>query len=456
MEGDRLFWLIMLQLVLIAINAFFASAEMALVSLNANLLRKQADEGDKKAKKLLELSEEPTAFLSAIQIAITLAGFLGSAFAADNFAGPLTDWIYNDLGFTTLGEETISSIMVILITLVLSYFTLVLGELVPKRLAQHSPEKMARVVCPVVSAIKNVLKPIIWVLTKSTNLCLRICGINPNEEEEQVTEDEIRLMVDIGEESGTIDANASEMIDNIFEFDNNIARSVMTRAIDVITISKDATDEEIFDVLRDSAYSRYPVCGEDINDIVGVLYAKDYYLDRLSPNENKPLADILRPAHFVPETVKCDVLFREMQKNNRHIAMVVDEYGAVSGIITLEDLVEEVMGNIYDEYDTEEKEEEEKDITEIEENVWRVAGFAELEKLAEIIGFTLPEDADFSTLGGMIMNELSEIPDDGDADIEVKTCGLHIKVEKVEDRRIEWALVTKLPTPEEDEENNDD
>ena len=453
MEGDRLFWLIMLQLVLIAINAFFASAEMALVSLNVNILRKQADEGDKKAKKLLELSEEPTAFLSAIQIAITLAGFLGSAFAAENFSDPLTDLIYNGLGFTALGEETLGSIMVILITLVLSYFTLVLGELVPKRLAQHSPERMARLVCPVVSAIKTLLKPIIWVLTKSTNLCLRICRINPNEAEEQVTEDEIRLMVDIGEESGTIDASASEMIDNIFEFDNNIARTVMTRAIDVITIPKDATDEEVFAILKDSAYSRYPVCGEDINDIVGVLYAKDYYLDRLSPNENKPLAEILRPAHFVPETVKCDVLFRDMQKSNRHIAIAVDEYGAVSGIITLEDLVEEIMGNIYDEYDEEEKEEEEKDITEIEENIWRVAGFAELEKLSEIVGFELPENADFSTLGGMIMNELSEIPDDGDTDIEVETCGLHIKVEKVEDRRIEWATVTKIAADDDESED---
>lgn len=453
MEGDRLFWLILLQLVLIGINAFFAASEMALVSVNTNLLRKQAEEGDKKAKKLLRLSEEPTAFLSAIQIAITLAGFLGSAFAADNFSDPLTNWIYNDLGFTAIGEDTLNSITVILITLVLSYFTLVLGELVPKRLAQHSPEKMARLVCPVVSAIKTVLKPIIWVLTKSTNLCLRICRINPNEEDEQVTEAEIRLMVDIGEESGTIDSEAGEMIDNIFEFDNNTARSVMTRAIDVVTISAEATDDEIFEILKESAYSRYPVCGEDINDVIGVLYSKDYYLDRLSKNDNKPLAELLRPAHFVPETVRCDVLFRDMQKNNCHIAVVVDEYGAVSGIVTLEDLVEEIVGNIYDEYDDEEKAEEESDIVEIEEKVWRVAGSTELVKLADTIGFELPEDADFSTLGGMIMNELSEIPDDGTASIEVETCGLHIKVERVEDRRIESAIVTKLPVSE--DENND-
>ncbi len=452
MEGDRLFWLLLLQLVLIGINAFFAASEMALVSLNVNILRKQAEDGDKKAKQLLRLSEEPTAFLSAIQIAITLAGFLGSAFAADNFSDPLTNLIYNKLGFTAIGEETLNSITVILITLVLSYFTLVLGELVPKRLAQHSPEKIARLVCPVVSAIKTVLKPIIWVLTKSTNLCLRICRIDPNKEAERVTEDEIRLMVDIGEESGTIDGTAGEMIDNIFEFDNNTARSIMTRAIDVVTIPADATDDEIFSVLKESAYSRYPVCGDDINDVIGVLYSKDYYLDRLSQNENKPLDELLRPAHFVPETVRCDVLFRDMQKNNCHIAVAVDEFGAVSGIVTLEDLVEEIVGNIYDEYDDEEKAEEESDIVEIEENVWRVAGSAELEKIADTIGFELPEDADFSTLGGMIMNELSEIPEDGAASIEITTCGLHIKVEKVEDRRIEYAIVTKLPSPEDKDE----
>ena len=445
MEGDRLFWLIMLQLVLIAINAFFAASEMALVSLNTNLLRKQAEEGDKKAKKLLELSEEPTAFLSAIQIAITLAGFLGSAFAADNFSDPLTNLIYNDLGFTAIGEETLNSIMVILITLVLSYFTLVLGELVPKRLAQHSPEKMARFVCPVVSAIKTLLKPIIWVLTKSTNICLRICGIDPGAKNDGVTEDEIRLMVDIGEESGTIDESAGEMIDNIFEFDNNTARSIMTRAIDVVTISANADDDEIFAILRESAYSRYPVCGNDLNDIVGILYAKDYYLDRLSKNDNKPLVELLRPAHFVPETVKCDVLFRDMQENNCHIAVAVDEFGAVSGILTLEDLVEEIVGNIYDEYD-----EEESDVVKIGENKWRVAGSTELSGLVDEIGFEISEDADFSTLGGLIMNELSEIPEDGTASIEVTACGLHIKVERVEDRRIESAIVTKLSAQEED------
>lgn len=455
MDGDPLGGQLLLQAALIFVNAFFASAEMAVVSLNTNLLKKKAEDGDKKAEKLLKLSQEPTQFLSAIQIAITLAGFLGSAFAADNFADKLGDWIYKDLGFTSIGYETLNSLMVIVITLILSFFTLVFGELVPKRLAMHSPEKMAMITTPVVRVVKTVLLPIIWLLSATTNLILRIFGIKPGGEEEQVTEDEIRLMVDIGEESGAIDAMASEMIDNIFEFDNSIARNVMTRAIDITAIHKDSTDEEILTVLRESAYSRFPVYGEDINDIVGILYAKDYYIDRLRDGKNTPLQELLRPVSFVPETIKCDKLFCEMQTNNRHIALVVDEYGAVSGLVTLEDLLEEIVGNIYDEYDEEEKQEEEKDVTLLEENLWRVAGSVEIEELASEIGFDVPEDREYDTLGGMVMSELSQIPDDGDISIEVECCGIHIKVEKIEERRIEWALVSKLEPPSEEDESED-
>jgi putative hemolysin len=232
----------------------------------------------------------------------------------------------------------------------------------------------------------------------------------------------------------------------------------MTRAIDITSIHSTATDEEILKVLRESAYSRFPVYNEDINDIVGILYAKDFYIDRLRDGKDTPLLELLRTASFVPETVKCDKLFFEMQKNNRHIALVVDEYGAVSGLVTLEDLLEEIVGNIYDEYDEEEKEEEEKDITLLEDNLWRVAGFTEIEELAEVVGFTLPEDREYDTLGGMVMSELSQIPDDGDQSIEVECCGIHIKVEKIEERRIEWALVSKLDTTDDvdgEEEKND-
>ena len=431
-----------MQALLIGVNAFFASAEMSVVSLNTNLLKKKADEGDKKAEKLLKLAEEPTAFLSAIQIAITLAGFLGSAFAAENFSDRLVSWLYDGLGFSAISRSTADALSVIVITLILSYFTLVLGELVPKRIAMHSPEKVARITSPVVSGFKVVAKPVIWFLTKSTNALLRLFGIKPGAEDDSVTEDEIRLLVDAGEESGAIDAMASEMIDNIFEFDNSTAREVMTHAIDVISIRSDMTDAEIVKLLSESAYSRYPVCGEDINDIVGILYAKDFFIDRLGEGENRPLSELLRPAYFVPETVKCDTLFYEMQKSQRHLAVAVDEYGAVSGIVTLEDLVEEIVGNIYDEYDNEEKQEEEYRIESVGEGLWRADGALEIDVLCKELGISLPEDVEFDTLAGMILSELSEIPEDG-ASFEISCYGLDIKVEKVEDRRIASAILSK-------------
>ena len=442
--ADGLGGQLLLQVALIGVNAFFASAEMSVVSLNTTLLKKKAEDGDKKAAKLLKLAEEPTAFLSAIQIAITLAGFLGSAFAAENFSDRLVGWLCGISSFAASHAETVDALSVIVITLILSYFTLVLGELVPKRVAMHSPEKVARITSPVVSGFKVITKPIIWFLTKSTNAILRLFGIKPNSQEESVTEDEIRLLVDAGEESGAIDAMASEMIDNIFEFDNSAARDVMTHAIDVVCIGADMDDAQIVSILRSSAYSRYPVCGENINDIVGVLYAKDFFLDRLGDGANRPLAELLRPAYFVPETVKCDTLFCEMQKSQRHLAITVDEYGAVSGIVTLEDLVEEIMGNIYDEYDNEEKEEEEAKIESLGDGKWRADGSLEIDALGGELGISLPDEAEFDTLAGMILSELSEIPEDGST-FEVSCYGLNIKVEKVEERRIESVIIEKLP-----------
>lgn len=448
MDGDPIGQQILLQALLIGVNAFFASAEMAVVSLNTTLLKKKVEDGGveaKRAAKLLSISEEPTAFLSAIQIAITLAGFLGSAFAAENFSDRLVNWLYDGLGFDLISRSAADTLAVILITIILSYFTLVLGELVPKRIAMRYPEKVANLTTPVVNGVKTVLKPVIFLLTASTNAVARLFGIKPGADEETVTEDEIRMMVDIGEESGTIDAKASEMIDNIFEFDNSIARSVMTRTIDVVAIQKNMSDDEIFRVLRDSGYSRLPVYGEDINDIIGLLYAKDFFIDRQTGEEVKSLSDLMRPAYFVPETVNCDKLFFDMQKGNCHMAIVVDEYGAVSGVITMEDLIEEIVGNIYDEYDGEEKVEKEQDICDLGDGEWRVAGSMQIEKLADAIGFDLPEESEreYDTLGGMILAGLSVIPDD-DTVVETEVCGLHITADVIKDHRIESAIVKKI------------
>lgn len=434
--ADPLIWQLLLQVVLIAVNAFFASTEIAVISLNANKVRRMAEEGDKKAKQMLKMVEVPAGFLSTIQVGITLAGFLGSAFAADNFAGRLTDWMVN-VQKVTIPPDTLNTIAVILITLILSYFTLVFGELVPKRIAMQKPDKVARASAGVITVLSIVMKPVIWLLSASTNGVMRLLRMNPNEEEEAVTEEEIRLMVDIGEEKGAIEPAEKEMIENIFEFNNTTARDVMMHRTNVTAIRKDETPEEILKVIRESGLSRFPVYGEDIDDIVGILSTRAYLLNEKS-DRPKPLEEIIYPAYCVPESVHTDVLFREMQRQKIHIAVVVDEYGGMSGIVTMEDLLEEIVGNIYDEFDPQ----DEQDITEVKPGLWRISGAAEIDRIAEALDVKLPEDEDFDTLGGLVYSRLSTIPVDGSHPV-VEAYGLHIRVEKLEDRRVEWALVSK-------------
>ncbi len=354
--NDPIWWQLLLQVVLIALNAFFASTEIAVISLNANKIRRLAEEGDKKAKQMLKMVETPAGFLSTIQIGITLAGFLGSAFAADNFASKLTDWMVSVQGFTAVSPDTLNTIAVIIITLILSYFTLVFGELVPKRIAMQRPEKVARASASVITVLSVVMKPIIWLLSVSTNGILRLLRMNPNQKEDEVTEEEIRLMVDIGEEKGAIEPTEKEMIENIFEFNNTTARDVMTHRTDVIAIQRDETEEDILQLIQESGLSRFPVYDEDIDDIIGILNTRAYLLN-LRSDAPKSLERLLRPAHCVPESVHTDVLFRSMQKSKDHIAVVVDEYGGTSGIVTMEDLLEEIVGNIYDEYDPQDEQE---------------------------------------------------------------------------------------------------
>ena len=432
---------ILILVILTAINAFFAAAEIAVISLSETKLKKQAEEGDKKAKKLLALMQAPDNFLSAIQIAITLAGFLNAAFAADSFASPLVSWLVEDIGFTALPTGVLNTLMVILVTIILSYFTLVLGELVPKRVAMKKTEGVARATVGAVTAVATVFRPVIWLLSKSTNGVLRLLHIDPKADEEDVSEDEIRMMVDLGEERGAIQSNEKELIDNIFEFNNTTAEDVMVHRTDMVMIWVGDTPEEIIHTIRDSGMSRFPVYDEDADDIVGILNTRDYLLNAQLPRP-KPLRELLRSAYFVPESVRTDVLFRDMQSKKVHLAIVVDEYGGTSGLVTMEDLLEEIVGNIYDEFDPQ----EEKDIEQVEENLWRVSGSCELEQVAEALDMEFPEDVESDTLGGLVFAQLSAIPQDG-SQVEVDTCGLHIKVLELTDRRVEWALVSKIPAP---------
>ena len=430
---------ILILVILTAINAFFAASEIAVISLSETKLRKQAEEGDKKAKKLLALMQAPDNFLSAIQIAITLAGFLNAAFAADSFAGPLVNWLVQDLGGTAIPVGVLNTLMVILVTIILSYFTLVLGELVPKRIAMKKTEGVARATVGAVWAVATVFRPVIWLLSKSTNGVLRLLHIDPKADEEEVSEDEIRMMVDLGEERGTIEANEKELIDNIFEFNNTTAEDVMVHRTDMVMIWADDPADEILRTIQDSGMSRFPVCEEDADDIIGLLNTRDYLLNAQLAHP-KSLRELLRPAYFVPESVRTDVLFRDMQSKKVHMAIVVDEYGGTSGLVTMEDLLEEIVGNIYDEFDPQ----EEQVIEQLEDNLWRISGSCELDQVAEALNMEFPEDEESDTLGGLVFAQLSAIPEDG-SQVAVDTCGLHIQVQNFTDRRVEWALVSKLP-----------
>ena len=445
MSEDPLLPQILILIVLIFLNAFFAAAEIALISLSEGKIRKQAEDGDRRAAKLLKLIQSPDNFLSAIQIGITLAGFLASAFAADTFSDRLVRWLVDQCGVTALPEGSLNAIAVVVITLILSYFTLVFGELVPKRLAMKKTEGVARATCGAVSVLSVVFRPVIWLLSKTTNGILRLLHIDPRDTGDEVSEDEIRMMVDIGEEKGAIETNEKEMIENIFEFNNTTAEDVMVHRTDMVMIWIEDPEEEILRIIEESGMSRFPVYNENADDIVGILNTRDYLFNthRKTP---RAFRELLRPAYFVPESVRTDVLFRDMQSKKVHMAIVVDEYGGTSGLVTMEDLLEEIVGNIYDEFDPQ----DEQDIIRLEDNLWRVAGSAELETLAEELDVELPEEEEYDTLGGLVFSQLSVIPEDG-SKVEVDACGLHIKVVELTDRRVEWALVSKLNSEESNE-----
>lgn len=428
---------LLLQAVLIFLNAFFAMTEIAVVSLSQTKLKKMEEEGDRAAGKLLKLVEEPTAFLSTIQVGITLAGFLGSAFAADSFSELLVNWIYVDLSFTSIPLKVLDTLAVVLITIILSYFTLVFGELVPKRIAMQKPMQVAKVSAGVVSAISVAMRPVIWFLSFSTNAVLKLLRMKTEGEEETVTEEEIRMMVDLGEERGTIDSAEGEWIDNVFEFGETTVREVMTHVTELVYVSADDSIDEILSVIRESGRSRIPVCGESVDDVLGILSAREFLLERTGEWQRLP-GELLRPAYFVPETLSASRLFKEMQRRKTHIAIVIDEYGQTAGVVTMEDLLEEIFGNIYDESDPV----EEQVIQKLGENLWRASGSAELEELAEVLQMEFPEDVGVDTLNGLVLGCLSSIPADGAAP-DVEACGLKIHVERIKQRRVIWATVEK-------------
>lgn len=395
---------ILLQIILIALNAFFAATEIAVISLNEKKVRALAEDGNKKAVKMLKIIEEPTQFLSTIQIGITLAGFLGSAFAADNFAEILSAAISKAFNLSADNTNIINTVAVVLVTLILSYFTLIFGELVPKRIAMKHKEKLANSVCGIISFLAAVLKPIIWFLTISTNAVLRLVGIDPHEKEEPVSEEDIVLMLDAGADEGSLDHDDIEYIKNVFKLDKMTAEDVMTPRKSVISISYDASDKEILEIIEEESYSRIPVYEDNPDKIIGILHACDYLLKR--NEKNFDLKSILHTPVFVPETVSLDVLFKDMQTDHNHLAVVVNEYGETSGIVTMEDILEEIVGEIWDERD-----EEIDEFKKIGDNTYKVLCTASLEDFREYFKLEDEEELDVSTVNGWITEITGIIPE---------------------------------------------
>ena len=432
---------ILLQLILIFLNAFFAATEIAVISLNGAKLRKEAEEGNKKSARLLKMVEEPSGFLSTIQIGITLAGFLGSAFAADNFSGYLVNWVYDDLGYRGMSQETLNTISVIVITIILSYVTLILGELVPKRIAMQKPYEIAKFTSGVVSAVATVMKSVIIFLSLSTNAVLKLLRMKTETEEESVTEEELKMMIELGGKKGVLDKDESDWIKNVFEFDDITVEEVMTQRSDMVTVDLDDDEEKILEVIRESKCSRIPVYDreKDEDDIVGILHAKDYLLADDEERE-KGIEPLMRQAYFVSENMKASELFKKMQLNNMHMAIVVDEYGSINGLVTMEDLLEEIVGSIYDETDIPEVEE---DIVQLAENKWKLRGDCSIKKFEAAADYEIETDNNhYVTMGGLVIEIIDEIPEDGkEFDVEIQDLKIHVL--STENRRISEMIVEK-------------
>lgn len=397
---------LLLQLILILLNAFFAATEIAVISLNEKKVKARAEDGDKKAVKMLKMIEEPTRFLSTIQIGITLAGFLGSAFAADNFAEKLSGFIVETFAISDAHIGAVNTAAVIVITLILSFFTLVFGELVPKRVAMKHKDKLAEAVCGTISGLAVVIKPIIWLLTVSANGVLRLFGIDPHEKDEPVSEEDIVLMLDAGADEGSLNENDIEYIKNVFKHDGMTAEDVMTPRRSIVLIPQDAGSDEILATIEAEGYSRIPVYADSKDNIIGILHTRDYLLKHT--RSGFKLEDVMFAPTFVPTTAHLDVLFKEMQKEHNHIVVVVNEYGETAGIVTMEDILEEIVGEIWDERD-----EAVEDIVQLDESTYRVLCSTNIEDFFEFFDLEPAEEVEATTVNGWMTELIGSIPAQG-------------------------------------------
>lgn len=440
MENSIIF-MIGLQVILILLNSVFACAEIAIISVNDTKLAKMAAEGDKRAVRLSKLTSQPSRFLATIQVAITLSGFLGSAFAAENFSDVLVNWIIS-LGAPEAARATLGTVAVVLITIILSYFTLVFGELVPKQIAMRKAEQLALGMSGMITGISKLFAPLVSLLTVSTNGILRLMGIDPNAVDDEVGEEEIRMMVDAGSEKGTIDNEERDFIQNVFEFDNLAIEDVITHRTEVVMLDTEDSDEAWEETISETGYTYYPICDGTPDQIIGILNTKRYFRIK-NKTRDTIMQKAVSPAYFVPETLKADILLRNMRKERVYFAVVLDEYGGMSGVITLKDLLEELVGDLDDDIVVED---DEGTATQLEERVWKVDGSALLEYLSELWGINLPCE-EYDTLNGLVFHTLGSLPDPN-TEIDLDT--MTVKVVDIQNYQIKTAIVTlKEEQPEE-------
>ena len=412
--------------ILILINAYFAASEIAFISLNDAKIEKQAKEGNKKAKQIEKMLKTPSKFLATIQIGITLAGFLSSAFASETFADKIAPYLYNIIPAISLGVW--KSLAIIFITIILSFFTLVFGELVPKRLAIKHYEKISFATIGVIRTISILTAPFVKLLTSVTNGISKIFGVGENEEE-TVTEEEIKMMLDQGEESGTIKEDEKELINNVFEFNDITVSEIMRHRKDIFAVDINISTEELLEELskEEYRYSRIPVYDETIDEIKGILYVKDV-LKNINKKTFK-VKNVIKDAYFISQNRLINEVFRELQKNKKQLAIILDEYGGTAGIVTMEDILEELVGDIYDEYDKEESEYEK-----IDENTYILSGSMPIFDVNKLLEADIPE-GEFDTISGFLQDKLGRIPEDKEKPI-IETEKVTYKIEKSEDKRI--------------------
>jgi putative hemolysin len=414
---------ILLIVALIALNGYFAAAEIALVSARRAALKVEADEGSNQARSVLRLTADPSRFMAAIQVGITLVGFGASATAAVTLADPVRSWLAG-FGITWLSKVS-SALAVFLVTLVISYLTLVFGELAPKRLGMHRAEAVAKSVAGPISVLQRLTAPLIWVLTHSTNTAARLMGVRPGAVRPGVTEEEIKLLVT---EQGTLLEDEKRMIHEIFELGDMVAKEVMVPRVDMLMLEDTLPLESAVEYFRTSGYSRLPVFHEDADTIVGIVMLKDLVGPAAEGKLGAPVADYVRPAVFVPETKPILVMLRDMQAARNHLAIVVDEYGGTAGLVTIEDIVEEIIGEIADEFDR-----ERRYVTILGANEWVIDGLLSVHEANETLGFDLPASDEYETVAGWVLAELGRIPAEGE---ELHHHELTVRVDTVRRRRI--------------------